>query len=154
MFTLETSKTYTDPSKRRDYHRERYQANRDKILEAAAAKKRALKALGEPEQPHTEPCIIDVDQVEDIRSPLERDRREVMESIRLRLIWASSSGGDEGTVSKTAVAVIRFAEVDGGHWTDRSLRALHRRLSLAEGLTAARFDAARETLARELFVPL
>lgn len=154
MFTLETSKTYTDPAKRREYHRERYQANRAEILAQAAAKKKALKALGEPEQTHTAPCLTDMDQVEDIRPMLERNRREVMEGVRLRLIWASSAGGDEGTVAKTAVAVIRFAETEGGHWTDRSLRALHRRLSLADGLTAARFDAARETLARELFVPL
>ena len=155
MFTLETSKTYADPAKRRDYHHERYQANRDKILAEAAARKRAEAVLGEPAQTQTESYIIDPDQVADIRPPLERERRDNMESIRLRLIWASSAGGDEGIVAKAAVAVIRFVESgEGRRWTDRSLRALHRRLSLAEGLTQERFDHARATISKELFVEL
>jgi hypothetical protein len=155
MFTLQTANAYRDTSKYTERKRRTYLTNRDKILEAAATKRRALKALGEqvPEV-HTEPRLTDPDQVEDIRPMMERNRREVMEGIRLRLIWASSAGGDEGTVAKTAVAVIRFAEMEGGHWTDRALRALHRRLSLAEGLTGDRFEAARNTLSRELFVPL
>ena len=74
--------------------------------------------------------------------------------MRLRLIWASSAGGDEGAVARAAVAVIRFAEGEGGRWTDKSLRSLHRRLAYAEGLTPERFERARETIARELFVPL
>lgn len=154
MFTLETSRTYTDPSKRREEKRRQYLANREKILEGLAAKRRALKALGEPEQPHTEPCVIDADQVEDIRPMLERNRREVMESIRLRLIWASSGTGCESVVAKTAVAVIRFCESEGKRYTDRALRTLHRRLSLAEGLSVEQFDEARNTLSRELFIPL
>jgi hypothetical protein len=156
MFTLETSRTYSDPSIRREENRQRYLTNRATILEALAAMRRALKPLAEQTPAgHTEAHIIDPDRVVDIRPFLDRNRREVMEGIRLRLIWASSAGGDEGAVAKAAVAVIHFAETQpGGHWTDRSLRALHRRLSLAEGLTPERFDHAREAIGRELFVPL
>lgn len=156
LYTPATSETCSDPAKRRDYHRARYLANRDAILAAANARKRTRTAA-EAEAAcfiDTDTRHIDPDELADTRPLLERDRREVMEGIRLRLIWASSAGGDEGTVAKTAVAVIRFAEAEGVRWTDRALRGLHRRLSLAEGLTPARFDAARETLAKELFVPL
>lgn len=153
LYTL-TSRTYADPAKRRDYHRARYLANRDTILAEAAAKKKTAKAPGEKPQAHAEAYDTDPDHVADVRPFIERDRRETLEGIRLRLIWASSAGGDEGAVAKAAVAVIRFTEGAGGRWTDRSLRALHRRLSLAEGLTQERFDAARHNLARDLFIPL
>lgn len=154
MFTLETSRTYADPAKRRDYHAARYQANRERVLAEANARKRAMKDVGGQEQAHTAAYDTDPDHVADIRPMLERDRRDTLEGIRLRLIWASSAGGDEGEVAKAAIAVIRFAEREGGHWTDRALRTLHRRLALAGGMTADRFEAAKQAIAHELFVPL
>lgn len=151
---MERNDTYSDPAKRREYHRARYQANRDAILKLAAAKQRAYREAEKEAQTHTEHRLKDPGVIADIRPVIERDRREIVEGIRLRLIWASSAGGDEGAVAKTAVAVIRFAEGEGGRWTDRALRDLHRRLSIAEGLTRERFEHAREAIARELFVPL
>lgn len=154
MFTLEASTHYSDPDKRREYHRARYLARRETILALASEKRKARQANDKHTPEHTLPRIVDQDDVPDIRSRIERDRRDSMESIRLRLIWAANAGGDEGTVAKAAVAVIRFAESNVAHWTDRSLRALHRRLALADGLTPERFDNARDAIARELFIPL
>jgi len=155
MFTLQTSKTYADPAKRREYHRERYLANRDKVLAEANARKRALRVLGEPQQTITEVGLEDADRVPDSRPMIDRERRDNLEGIRLRLIWASSAGGDEGAVAKAAVAVIRFVESgEARKWTDQSIRFLHRRLCLAEGMSEDRFNHAREAISRELFVPL
>ena len=153
MFTL-TNKTYADPSKRREYHRQRYLANRDKVLAEANARNRALRVL-EPQKTITEVGLEDADRVPDIRPIIDRERRDNLEGIRLRLIWASSAGGDEGAVAKAAVAVIRFVESgEARKWTDQSIRFLHRRLCLAEGMSEARFNHAREAISRELFVPL
>jgi len=153
MFTL-TSKTYADPAKRREYHRQRYLANRDKLRAEANARNRAMRVL-EPQQTITEVGLEDADRVPDIRPMIDRERRDNLEGIRLRLIWASSAGGDEGAVAKAAVAVIRFVESgEARKWTDQSIRFLHRRLCLAEGMSEDRFDHAREAISRELFVPL
>jgi hypothetical protein len=152
--SVEKRRYYTRAEDRREYHRRRYLANRESILAEAARRKQEAKGREKQFHIRTHPHMTDPDQVADPRPLFERDRRESMEAIRLRLMWASSAGGDEGTVASAAVAVIRFAEGEGGHWTDRSLRTLHRRLSLAEGLTPERFERAREAIARELFVPL
>ena len=154
MFTL-TNKTYTDPAKRREYHRQRYLANRDKVLAEANARKRALRVMGEPQKTITEVGLEDADRVPDIRPVIERERRDNLEGIRLRLIWASSAGGDEGLCARMAVSVIRFVESGQARkWTDQAIRFLHRRLCLAEGMSEARFNHAREAISRELFVPL
>lgn len=155
--------SYADPSARREYHHARYLANRQAILAKAAAKSgggwqtpsaQAASAGGNSARPGIDWSDSDWDAVEDVHPFIERNRRDTLESIRLRLIWASSAGGDEGVVAAAAVAVIRFAEVAGGRWTDRALRTLHIRLSLAKGLTPARFEAAKQAIARDLFVPL
>jgi hypothetical protein len=91
MFTL-TNKTYADPAKRREYHRERYLANRDKVLAEANARNRALRIL-EPQKTITEVGLEDADRVPDIRPMIDRERRDNLEGIRLRLIWASGAGG-------------------------------------------------------------
>ena len=159
--SVEKRRYYTRAEDRREYHRRRYLANRESILaEASRRKQEARRKQAEKEREKRLDFrvypeeMMDPERVPDPRPLFERDRRESMEAIRLRLMWASSAGGDEGTVASAAVAVIRFAEGEGGRWTDRSLRTLHRRLSLAEGLTPERFERAREAIARELFVPL
>jgi hypothetical protein len=155
MNMLFEQSTYTDPAKRREYHRQRYLANRDKVLAEANARKRALKVLGEPQKTITEVGLEDADRVPDSRPIIDRERRDNLEAIKLRLIWASSGIGYESTVARMAISVLRFVEGDGGkRWTDQSIRFLHRRLCLAEGLTQEQFDHAREAISRELFVPL
>ena len=144
---------YPDASTRREYHAARYRARREELREAAKLRKRDRKAEG-CRHTATEAELPDADRVPDIRPVIERDRRDTLEGIRIRLIWASSAGGDEGTVAKAAVAVIRFCESHGVRWTDRALRTLHRRICLAEGLTPERFDHARHAIQRELFIPL
>ena len=153
------------PEKSREYHRARYMEHRDEILAKLAAAKidkaesvdvRKPFALS-PYARATEGNVVTADPIDsiiDTRTRIERARSESMESVRLRLLWAVSAGGDEGTVARTAIAVIRFAESEGVLWTDRALRGLHLRLSLAEGLSSRRFYEARETIAKELFIPL
>lgn len=148
------------PVCRREYQRARYQAHRQEILAKAAARKAerdkaaseakadTFAKLPEPED------NMDVENIRDDRQNVERRRAENMESIRLRLLWAMAAGGDEGTVARTAIAVIRFAERDARHWTDRSLRWLHARLAKAEGLTGERFEAALAAVAHDLFLPV
>ena len=60
----------------------------------------------------------------------------------------------EGTVARCAISVIRFVEGDGRHWSDRAIKGLHIRLCRATGLPRLRFEAARDNLVRELFIPL
>ena len=144
---------YPDASTRREYHAARYLARREELREAAKLRKRDRKAEG-GRHATTEAELPDADRVPDIRPDIERHRCENLESIRLRLIWAANTGGDEGVVAKAAVSVIRFCESHGCRWTDRALRTLHRRLCLSEGLTPDRFEQARHAIQRDLFIPL
>lgn len=156
MLPVIGNRIHSTTERHREQKRLRYLANREAILAKSKERWRERKAesAGATAPSDVMAGLADPDRVEDTRPIMDRDRREVMEGIRLRLIWASSAGGDEGAVAKAAVAVIRFAEGEGGRWTDKALRALHRRLTLAEGLTSERFEAARSAIARELFVPL
>ena len=155
--TLGTSSNNQD--NRREYKHQWYLARRERHIAAVkvgrAAKSEEKKARSSGGfDPEMSSPYKDTDEIPDIRQPLERERADSMEAIRLRLLWAVSAGGDEGTVAKTAIAVIKFAEGVGRHWTDRSLRCLHLRLSQAEGLTTARFEAARDAVSHDLFIPL
>lgn len=98
--------------------------------------------------------IDNPDLVADIRDPIEHARADAMECVRLRLLWAVAAGGDDGICAQCAVAVIRFAEGDGRHWTDRDLRGLHRRLCTAHGLPHGRFERAVQSLKLTLFLPV
>jgi hypothetical protein len=95
-----------------------------------------------------------IERLPDPNTLLERERADSVESVRLRMLWAVAAGGDEGTVARCAVAVIRFVEGDGRHWSDRAIKGLHIRLCRAAGLPRLRFEAARDNLVRELFIPL
>lgn len=162
MFAMPQSKNYSDPAKRREYHRARYLARREEILKRAAERKAASAARKSVESSVCRPCFTGgrtdtesaVEQIEDTRAHIEQERRETMEGIRLRLLWIMGAGGDEGTVARTAISVIRFAEQSQRSWQDRYLRCLHRRLSLAEGLTDERFKAAVSSVAHDLFLPV
>jgi len=95
-----------------------------------------------------------IERLADPRPDMERERADTVESVRLRLLWAVAAGGDEGTVARCAISVIRFVEGDGRHWSDRAIKGLHIRLCRAAGLPRLRFEAARDNLVRELFIPL
>ena len=94
------------------------------------------------------------DLIPDPRNRVDAERADAMEAVKLRLLWAIAAGGDEGICASCAVAVIKFAEGDGKHWTDRNLRGLHRRLCAASGLTARRYAVALERVGASLFLPL
>lgn len=98
--------------------------------------------------------MSDMKRLADPKPAIERERADTMESVRLRLLWAVAAGGDEGTVARCAISVIRFVEGDGRHWSDRAIKGLHIRLCRAAGLPRLRFEAARANLVRELFIPL
>lgn len=104
------------------------------------------------------------DLIPDPRTRIETERRDFMEGVTLRLLWAVAGGGDEGACAAAAIAVIRFAETDGRRWTDRDLRVLHSRAFAAKvgsrtrqrylsGKLLARYNAAKDNLARTLFLP-
>lgn len=132
--------------------RERYRADRERLQ---ADNRRAREdARRDAAKAGAAPSGDRIERLPDPRPRIERERADSMESVRLRLLWAIAAGGDEGTCAKCAVAVIRFAEGDGRHWSDRALKGLHIRLCLAAGLTEYRFKQARAALTRELFIPL
>lgn len=143
-----------------DAMRQRYEADRERLVLNA----RLRRASDRPASPYHSELVDEnlnfdyglgsEEKIPDPRPRIERERADTMESVRLRLLWAVAAGGDEGVCAECAVAVIRFAEGDGRHWSDRALKSLHIRLCLAAGLTEYRFKAARAALVRELFIPL
>lgn len=137
---------------RRDRMRRRYEESRMEIL----AERRIERAQRRKEEANAGPTATgaDIERLPDPAARIERERTDSMESVRLRLLWAVAAGGDEGLCAKCAIAVIRFAEGDGRHWSDRGLKSLHIRMCLSAGMTEHRFKTARAALVRELFIPL
>lgn len=168
-------------SDRTAYERARYLGRRESMLnryrreaDAINARRRSQRVSAFCPAGHEEPAVSllpetssasapgerrefimsDMKRLADPRPAIERERSDSMESVRLRLLWAVAAGGDEGTVARCAISVIRFVEGDGRHWSDRAIKGLHIRLCRAAGLPRLRFEEARDNLVRELFIPL
>ena len=94
--------------------------------------------------------------IPDDRLPLERERAERADAVRLRLLWIAAGGGRTGLLASCAIAAIRRAEESREPMTDRQVSGLFRRICGENGLSPhgrpyySAFASLREQVLRPL----
>jgi hypothetical protein len=94
--------------------------------------------------------------IPDDRAPLERERAERADAVRLRLLFAAAGGGDEGELAKAAIAAIRRAEAGSVPLNDRQIKGAFLRQCEERGFNShsARFYRAYAELRTYVMRPL